>query len=56
MEMDCPNFEERCLSLRLIDSEAGHDLFSPQFELQAGRLFLIGTIPDEATDSGWGAN
>ncbi|NVK58383.1 MAG: hypothetical protein HWE26_22590 [Alteromonadaceae bacterium] len=56
MEMDYPNFEGKCLSLRLIDSEVSHDLFSPTFELQAGRLFLIGTIPEEATDSGWDAN
>lgn len=56
MDLDYPNFEGKCLSLRLIDSEASHDLLSPKFELQAGRLFLVGTIPAEATDSGWDAN
>ena len=53
---DFPDFSGKCLSLRLVDSDCSHDLFDPKFEWQAGRLFLVGTIPEEATDSGWDKN
>lgn len=42
--------------MQLIDSDCSHDLFDPMFEWQAGRLFLVGTIPEGATDSGWDEN
>ena len=56
MDLDYPNFEGKCISLSLIDSDASHDLFSPKFEMQAGKIFLVGKIPVGATDSGWDAN
>jgi hypothetical protein len=31
-------------------------LFDPHFEYQGGRLFLIGTIPEGSSDSGWDNN
>ena len=51
-----PDFSGKCISLRIVDSENSHDLYDPSFEYQGGRLFLVGTIPDGATDSGWDAN
>ncbi len=51
-----PNFSGKCLSLRIIDSESSHDLFDPKFENQAGRLFLVGTIPSGSSESGWDTN
>ena len=51
-----PNFSGKCISMMLIDESHSHDLNNPHFEYQGGRLFIIGTIPEIATDSGWSAN
>lgn len=51
-----PDFSGKCISMRLIDEPHSHDLNNPHFEYQGGRLFIIGTIPEIATDSGWSAN
>ena len=51
-----PDFSGKCLSMRVVDSEGSHDLFDPHFEYQGGRLFLIGTIPEGASESNWDAN
>lgn len=51
-----PDFSGKCISMSVIDSECSHDLFDPHFEYQGGVLFIIGTIPVGATDSGWDAN
>lgn len=45
-----------CLSIRVAESDCSHDLYDPIFEYQAGRLFLVGTIPPGSSDSGWDAN
>jgi len=51
-----PNFSNMTISIRLIDESHSHDLFNPHFEMQGTRLFLVGTIPEIATESGWNAN
>ena len=51
-----PEFSGKCISMNLIDEQHSHDLNNPHFEYQGGRLFIIGTIPEVATDSGWSAN
>ena len=51
-----PDFSGKCISMTLIDEEHSHDLDNPHFEYQGGRLFIIGTIPEIATDSGWSGN
>jgi len=53
---DLPDFSGTCLSLRILESEHSHDLYDPHFEVQAGRLFLVGTIPHGSSDSGWDAS
>lgn len=53
---DIPDFSGKCLSLKILESENSHDLYDPKFEYQAGRLFLVGTIPPGSSDSGWDAN
>jgi hypothetical protein len=40
----------------VLESEHSHDLHDPFFELQAGRLFLVGTIPQGSSASGWDSN
>lgn len=51
-----PNWSGKCVSMMLIDESHSHDLNDPHFEYQGGRLFVVGTIPEVATDSGWSAN
>ena len=51
-----PDFSNMVLSIRLIDDSHSHDLFNSHFEMQGGRLFLVGTIPEIATESGWNGN
>jgi hypothetical protein len=53
---DLPDFTGKCISLRMFESDHSHDLHNPRFEYQAGRLFLIGTIPPGSSDSGWDVN
>ncbi|MEM1143657.1 MAG: hypothetical protein AAGI88_13840 [Pseudomonadota bacterium] len=48
-----PDFSKNCLSIRVIGRTACYDLNKPHFEQQGGRLFLVGTVPEGATDSGW---
>ena len=51
-----PDFSGKCISMMLIDESHSHDLNNPHFEYQGGRLFIIGTIPEIATTSGWSGN
>lgn len=51
-----PDFSGKCISISLIDETHSHDLYNPYFELQAGRLFIVGKITSGATDSGWSVN
>ena len=51
-----PDFTGKCLSIRIEHSDYSHDLFDPHFEYQGGRLFLIGTIPEGSSESGWDNN
>jgi hypothetical protein len=51
-----PDFSGKCISMMLIDESHSHDLNDPHFEYQGGRLFIVGTIPEIATESGWSGN
>ena len=51
-----PDFSGKCLSLKITHSDHSHDLYDPSFEYQAGRLFLVGTIPPGSSASGWDEN
>ncbi|MBV1871035.1 MAG: hypothetical protein KUG83_00685 [Gammaproteobacteria bacterium] len=48
-----PDFSGKCISLRMAGSRYGHDLFDPRFEYQGGKLMIIGTVPENASESGW---
>lgn len=48
-----PDFSGKCISITIMDDDRNHDLFDPKFELQGGRLFIIGTTPKGATVSDW---
>lgn len=51
-----PDFSGKTISMMLVDESHSHDLDDPHFEYQGGRLFIIGTVPIVATDSGWNGN
>mgnify|MGYP006981144983 CR=1 FL=1 len=55
IEIVYPNFEGKCISLSMINSEESNniDIFNPTFENQAGRIFIKGTSPKGSTESGW---
>ena len=55
-EDDYPDFSGKCLSISLVDDTSNHDLIDPHFEIQAGRLFVVGTVPQGASDSDWVAD
>jgi hypothetical protein len=48
-----PNFEGKCVSLTTMEDRISHDLLNPYFEVQGGRLFIIGVVPMGATRSNW---
>ena len=49
LEDHLPSFEGRVLFIYLNAKKAllGHYIVSPHFEMQGGRLYLVGTTPDE---------
>ena len=51
-----PDFTGKTLSITIIEDEGNFDITDPYFEMQAGRLFLIGTVPPKSTNSGWTVN
>lgn len=53
MKDKLPNFTGKALSIVLIGEDDSRILVDPRFELQAGRLFLIGTSPPEASKRDW---
>ena len=50
-----PDFSGKVLSISLIDDDNNHDLVEPRFEMQGGRLFLLGLTPVGATRGDWSA-
>lgn len=48
-----PDFKGKFLSITIMDDDSSHDLGNPYFEYQGGRLFIIGTVPKDSTESNW---
>ena len=48
-----PDLAGKVLSISLVDDSHNHDLADPRFEMQGGRLFVIGSTPMGATISDW---
>ena len=48
-----PDFSGKCISLDTMDDSVSHDLCDPLFEYLGGRLFIVGTIPQNSTESNW---
>ncbi|GAB6098093.1 hypothetical protein JCM14469_43490 [Desulfatiferula olefinivorans] len=48
-----PDLSGRCVSISIMDDDISHDLNDPHFEIQGGRLFIVGTTPKGSTSSDW---
>lgn len=48
-------FKGKCLSVKIKKSDEIFDLYDPYFEKREGRLFIIGSIPVNASESNWAA-
>ncbi len=53
MKESYPDFNGKVLSITIKDDTINRDLINPHFENQAGRIFIIGTVPKGATESDW---
>ena len=53
MKNTCPDFTSKTLSVNLIGEACSRVLVSPRFELQAGRMFLVGTSPPGVSKKDW---
>jgi len=53
MKNTLPDFSGKCVSMSLEGDDTSYDLFDPHFEMQGGRLFIVGTVPHDATRSNW---
>ena len=53
LKITYPDFSGKCLSITTQDDSASRDLFDPHFENQGGKLFIVGTTPENATESNW---
>ena len=51
-----PDFSGKCISIRARGSRYSHDLYDPSFEYQGGKLFIVGTVPEGASESCWDDN
>jgi hypothetical protein len=50
---DVPDLTGKVVSITIMDDNHPHDLISPVYEMQGGRLFLVGVTPAGATHSDW---
>ncbi len=50
---DLPDFSEKTVVFTINGRESGHTLEKPTIELQAGRLFVVGTIPKGGSTNDW---
>ena len=48
-----PDFTDKFLSLSVIGDDHTLTMDSPHFELQAGRWFVIGSVPEGVTNGDW---
>lgn len=53
MKSTVPDFTGKVLSIVLKGAEWTRAIQDPHFELQCGRLFLVGTSPREASTRDW---
>ena|ERR1035441_5131718 len=53
MKTQLPDFEGKVVSVVCKNEDTGQLIRSPKFEGQGGRLFLVGTVPEDASQDNW---
>lgn len=53
MKKSQPDFSRKVVSLGIVGNEQSYAVESPHFEMQAGRLFLVGTVPPGGSTRDW---
>jgi hypothetical protein len=48
-----PNFSKKFVSASIIGDEYSYTVDRPHFEMQGGKLFLIGTVPRGVSSGDW---
>ena len=49
-----PDFTGKILNFTTLEGDAGYDMVEPHFEIQGGRLFVMGKTPRGASTTDWG--
>ena len=53
MKRKLPDFTNKLVSLGLHGEDEGRPVLHPHWELQGGRLFLVGTVPRGGSSGDW---
>jgi hypothetical protein len=53
MKTKTPRFDGKVVSVVCENEDTGQLIFSPTFEYQGGRLFIVGTVPSESSHDNW---
>ena len=53
MKTRLPNFRNRVVSVVCENEDTGQLILNPAFQLQGGRVFLVGTVPPDASQDNW---
>ena len=53
MKKYLPQFTGKVLSVLCAGEDTGQLIYDPSFQEQGGRLFMIGTVPKEASRDNW---
>ena len=56
MKAELPDFEGKVVSVVCTNEDTGQLIRSPEFKMQGGRLFMVGTVPEDASQDNWMEN
>ena len=53
MKAKLPEFDGKVVSVVCANEDTGQLIRSPHFEDQCGRVFIVGTVPEDASQDNW---
>jgi hypothetical protein len=53
MKSYLPSFKGKVLSVLCKSEDSSQMIWEPKFEIQGGRLFLVGMVPPESSQDNW---
>ena len=53
MKEKLPDFDGKVVSVVCVNEDTGQLIRSPRFERQGGRLFIVGAVPEDASQDNW---